>query len=607
MPKAKKVAPKKAAATKTKKPSRAKNKGVEPQDELKAILPKKGKKLNELNNEEVAAAFADNSPSPIHSDEVEFKNISLRDIKVSPSNPRTTFDEKKTLELADSVSTHGVLQSILVRPFGKPGKYQLVCGERRYRASEIAGRTTIPATVRELTDDQALEIQIIENLQREAVSPIEEAIAYQNLMKLKGFDVAEVAHRVGKSPTFIAQRLKLNELIEDFKKLLFEERITLTDALKVCKLKVEDQTDLYENECTGYNVEHRLIIDDDMLRLYMYDLTDAPFDTKSLELNKELGACTHCQFNTASNTLLFPEGEHEARCTNRECFKGKTETSFGIELDKAHGDPAIVLVSTFYRDAIIKQYAAKGMKVYDAYGYSQVDGKSRGAKVAYVVNGNKKGTYIFVKLKATNNEKAEQTSEDSSSIDRRAELTEQIATLKQREERKEELDFVKVMPALYKELEDNKPYGTNTNELFRCEKAALILALEKKSCWWQNNDDDFWESIGVPDESSIDDGNIYEWLKGQTDHDLDMFILYLNKDILLNELTPNTDDCPQKSGLMMGLLDIVDTYLPEMHKSTIEAIEVDRTKRKAKLTPRIAALEKELADLPAEDPKTKKK
>jgi len=598
MAKTKKAAPKKAAANKTKKPSGAKKKGVEPQDELKAILPKTGG----------GASKEKETPQPIHSEEVVFDNIPLKDIKLSPTNPRTSYDDKATAELAESIKTHGVLQPVLVRPFGKPGKYQLIAGSRRYKASEIAGRPTIPATIRELTDDQALEIQIIENLQREGVNPIEEAVAYASLMKLKGFDVAEVAHRVGKTPAFIAQRLKLNDLIEDFKKLLFEERITITDALKVCKLKVEDQEDLYENECTGYNIQHRIIIDDDMLRLYMYDLTDAPFDTKSLDLNKAMGACTHCQFNTASNTLLFPEGEHESRCTNRECFKGKTEVSFAVELEKAHEDPAIVLVDTYYNTDVIKQYAAKGMKVYNRYEYNDVDGKTRGAKVAFVVSGNKKGTYIFVKLTPKKDEKGGEAASDGSTLARKTELEEQIAALKQREERKEELDFVKVMPKLYDALEEKKPYGINTTELHVWEKAALILALEDKSSWYTNNDgNEFWESIEVPEDSDMDDVNRYEWLKGQTDHALDIYILYLLKDILLNSLTPKSDDCPQKSGYMLALLDGVDCYLPELHKSTMEAIDVDRAKRRAKLTPRIEALEKELAEIPAEDPKPKKK
>jgi ParB family chromosome partitioning protein len=131
------------------------------------------------------------------------QDIPLAHIQESNTNPRRQFDEAKLAELSDNIRLHGVLQPVLLRPLpgGEAGFYELVAGARRYRASKLAGRETIPATVRELTDTQCLELQLIENLQRADVHELDEARGYAALMQLQpeNYTVEVLAEKIGRS------------------------------------------------------------------------------------------------------------------------------------------------------------------------------------------------------------------------------------------------------------------------------------------------------------------------------------------------------------------------------------------------------------------------
>lgn len=140
------------------------------------------------------------------------EKISLKEIKVNPFQPRKNFDEVALSELAESIKEHGVLQPIIVRRRGK--NFEIVVGERRYRGSQIAGIKDIPVVIRELTDQQMMEIAILENLQREDLTPIEEADAYQNLMESQNLTQEQLAFRLGKSRPHIANHIRLLSLPE---------------------------------------------------------------------------------------------------------------------------------------------------------------------------------------------------------------------------------------------------------------------------------------------------------------------------------------------------------------------------------------------------------
>jgi ParB family transcriptional regulator, chromosome partitioning protein len=135
------------------------------------------------------------------------RDIPLNRIQESKTNPRRTFDETKLTELAGNIRRHGVLQPVLVRPLpgGQDGFFELVAGARRYRASRIAGRETIPASVRELTDTECLELQLIENLQRADVHELDEARGYAALMQLRPdtYTVETLAGKIGRSEKYV--------------------------------------------------------------------------------------------------------------------------------------------------------------------------------------------------------------------------------------------------------------------------------------------------------------------------------------------------------------------------------------------------------------------
>ena len=139
-------------------------------------------------------------------------------IKVNPFQPRKIFDEEALNELTESIKEHGILQPIILRKKGK--SFEIVVGERRFRASKVAGLKEIPAVVRELTDQQMMEIAILENLQREDLTPIEEAEAYQNLMENLNLTQEQLAFRLGKSRPHIANHIRLLSLPEVVEKLI---------------------------------------------------------------------------------------------------------------------------------------------------------------------------------------------------------------------------------------------------------------------------------------------------------------------------------------------------------------------------------------------------
>lgn len=150
--------------------------------------------------------------------EASTSTLSINDIIPNKDQPRKTFDEAALAELADSIRVHGVLQPLLVRPI-VTGGYQLVAGERRWRASRMAGLKEVPVVIKELSDTEAMELAIIENLQREDLNPIEEAEGLQQLIDKCGFTQEEVATSVGKSRPAIANALRLLRLPEEVREM----------------------------------------------------------------------------------------------------------------------------------------------------------------------------------------------------------------------------------------------------------------------------------------------------------------------------------------------------------------------------------------------------
>jgi len=184
--------------------------------------------------------------------------LGIDEISPNRSQPRTEFDVEALAELTDSISKHGVLQPILVRPLFAGG-YQIVAGERRYRASLQAGLSEIPAIVRELDDKETMEIALIENLQRKDLTAVEEALGYDALMKNHGFTQEMVAESVGKSRSAVANSLRLLSLPEAVLDLLKEGKLSAGHARALVSIEDEETAIKIANEIADNGLSVRAV------------------------------------------------------------------------------------------------------------------------------------------------------------------------------------------------------------------------------------------------------------------------------------------------------------------------------------------------------------
>lgn len=165
------------------------------------------------------------------SERVVVKQIPLVQIGANPDQPRKTFSDSELAELAASIKEKGVLQPILLRSVtGRPYMYEIVAGERRFRASKMAGLNEIPALIKNITNENAMEIALIENVQRENLNPIEEAAAYENLMDKCGYELADVSRLIGKSESYIRNSLRLIALPAEVKEMVEQGKISASHA-----------------------------------------------------------------------------------------------------------------------------------------------------------------------------------------------------------------------------------------------------------------------------------------------------------------------------------------------------------------------------------------
>lgn len=583
----------------------------------------------------------------------EFKELKLADIVVSKSNPRKEFDEESLFELAESIRENGVLQPIVVRP--KDGKHELVCGERRYRASmlvkgAIKTRDTIPAVVREMTDEEALELQIIENLQRKDVHPMEEAVAFKNLIEYKKLAVPEIAKRVGKNPKYVAERLKLNELIDQFQKAFYKNRMTLVTAMKICKLSPDDQKDFWDDEG---DLDGQIQMNDYTMKRYIGDLSNAPFDIADPDLHKKMGACTNCQFNTASNTLLFPEAAHSSKCMNSSCYKQKSIVSFDQELKKAMDDTTIELVSDDWNmGKAARDLIAKGHKVHQkSIGYTSIDRPemedisdyeerledqdfsdrkemekeyqedleqhkkelaayeksiASGKYIrAFVVEGNDKGKYIYITLKAGAKQASSAQAIKNKSAEGKvsaADINEEIKRLQDREKRAKELDLEKINVELCEILPKQKNFTEGTGALKHSEKIGLIILMTEFANWDTRNK--IYRKVGCSARSGDDYKfiKLYNHLDTMVAAGLESNVSAVARIVMTEKLVGQASGS-DVSGKAAVLERILSDYNLKAVKDIIQEREEAATTRALRMEDKITGLKAQLKDLPGKEKK----
>lgn len=295
----------------------------------------------------------------------EYFPIGIERLFPSPTQPRKRFDEAKLKDLAESIKMQGVLQPILVRKAAPPAKklettwpfpspkidkpaqpadeiqhFEIVAGERRFRAAKLAGLADMPCFVRNLTDQQVLHAQVIENLQRDDLHPLEEAEGYERLMKEqdetgKPYSAESIGAEVGKSKAYVYGRLKLLALVPEARQAFYDGELDASTALLIARIPVAKlQTQAVKNITvkamygTSSHREGDTLMSyrtarDHIQREYMTDLAQAPFQIKDAKLIAKAGACTDCTKRTGNQPELFDDVKSKDVCTDTVCFAMK--------------------------------------------------------------------------------------------------------------------------------------------------------------------------------------------------------------------------------------------------------------------------------------------
>lgn len=272
--------------------------------------------------------------------DITTQSIPLDELHESPWNPRKHFAPKALEELAESIRKVGILSPVLVRP-REAGGYEIAAGHRRFRAAKLAGLPATPAIVRPMGDQEFLEILTIENLQREDVHPLEEGEGYRTLMAQTGWDADAVAAKVGKSKSYIYQRLKLAELIGPVKKAFYAEQLTAGHAVLLARLQPKDQEDALKEMELGNagNPWYEPMSVRELGRwiheqLYM-GMVDIPWKKDDATLVLDAGPCSTCPKRSGNATELFPDLAKKDVCTDRGCFTLKHAAHREREVAKA--------------------------------------------------------------------------------------------------------------------------------------------------------------------------------------------------------------------------------------------------------------------------------
>lgn len=294
---------------------------------------------------------------------MQVRNIPLTEITPNAHNPRKFINQDELQELADNIKELGLLQPITIRkmPKGSATKYEIICGERRYRASILAGLEDIPAIVKDMDDKEAFMAMIVENLQRKDIDPMEEAVAINELYTSGGVKVGEIAKMLGKSSSFVIGRIQLVNILPEFIQLMREGTLYLIHLQSICKLTKEQQKTLFEECFSPESIARwtqKILPMDALFSMIdehvMCSLSKARFSVsdETFSCGK---ACVGCPLNTANNPDSFKDADNP-RCMKRECFVAKQmeyvfreakQSGFEVIYDGANNDEIIEKAKAF--------------------------------------------------------------------------------------------------------------------------------------------------------------------------------------------------------------------------------------------------------------------
>jgi ParB family chromosome partitioning protein len=287
----------------------------------------------------------------------EYRNISLSLLRESKTNPRRIFDDAALKELSESIRTQGILSPLLVRPLTENG-FEIVAGARRYRAAQMAEADTVPIRIVNMNDAQALEAQLVENLIRADVHPMEEAQGFKALLDLEEptYSIEQIAAKTGKQPAFVAARLKLIDLVPLAVEAFYRDEIGVGHALLLAKLPAEQQEQALSAcfredwSASSDRKAKRILLPVRSLQFWIEQnvlllLKDVPFDKRDAHLVAIAGSCVDCPKRTGHNKLLFSDLGKQDACTDPSCYQAKV----GAHVAKViAAKPQLVQISTAY-------------------------------------------------------------------------------------------------------------------------------------------------------------------------------------------------------------------------------------------------------------------
>lgn len=406
------------------------------------------------------------------------QEILLDTIDVSTTNQTfrkaKDMSDKALTELAESIKNLGVIQPIAVRRHEMdPDHFIIICGERRYRASLLAGRTTIAATIHEVNAEIALIMQITENMQREDVHPLDEAKGYKMIMEQEAnVTPAILSMKFGKSETYIVQRLKLNDLVREAKSDFYAGKMNIGHATLLARLTPAAQREAIKR-LTRYGEGYGSV--DDLKKFIdrevMNDLTHAPFDPLDPNLNKKAGACDVCPKRSGSAPKLFAEVQHKDCCFDQVCFMLKAQKSLINKVrEVVETQPNIMFLQTHHHEPtekvlqILADHEIKPLHLHTDF-FTE---KTGGAKVKGLwISGAKAGQIETVHLKL----------DETKAAIANGDVKEVVAKIEHRLERAAELDAEKVYAKILESMTKHPTQKKATTRPMLPEEEAFLWFL----------------------------------------------------------------------------------------------------------------------------------
>lgn len=409
------------------------------------------------------------------------QDVLLSEIHVSDSNKQ--FRRALTPDFVASIKTQGILQPLRLRPresLGKGSGYEIVCGERRYLAAKELKLASVPAIIDLMTDEQALDAQISENINREDITPFQEAKVYRVMydrMKAihdEGTTIEDLSARLGKSPSYIAQRMQLNNLIPEIAKLLDQEQIQLGHAMIACRLSVGDQKECEELLSDKYEIQTVKDFQEYVDREFLHKLSSAPWKKDDADLVPKAGSCNACPKRTGANPMLFGDANKHDNCLDGKCFSGKL-AAFVISKvkDLIENKPDVAFIRG-YNDpdpAVVKFITDQGIKIlkehndFNDYSHTKKEPQIKG----FWLSGDKMGKTVTVWARSDRAEAKAAGNKKGGDVN----LNTAIAGIRARTKRAAELDEEKIYIRILEAMQKSKKMKEDTVKEITLDKAIV--------------------------------------------------------------------------------------------------------------------------------------